>query len=219
MIDERFSENTLISGVPAGTVAGIVQAEGGIFAGRCYEGLLAVAQAMSDMTESGKFGKDLSRVLRNHFRAPAETFHRECLMAVRDVFVGGVKRNPQWKILQIRPFEGYADDCGEPDRERSQALRAKYRYLGKDSVSEKDGRFYFGKRKIYRVNVCEYKLRSNASLLQNYMRAQGRSCILRFDKERFSVLAGAFSEEDDAQKLAAFMREKGYSGAKVVFDF
>lgn len=219
MTNENFSKDTLILGVPAGEIAGIVEQEGGIFVGKCYEGLLAIVQSMVDMTESGKFGTGLNRVLRYHFPAPAENYHPECLKAVEDVFLKGRRRNPEWQILQIRSFARYADENGEPDREKTEALNEKYRYLGKDGVSKKRGRFYFGKKKVYRVELGRYKLRSNARLLQNYMHLEGHSCVTRFENDLFVVLAGSFAERDGAEDFAARMRTKGYKNAAVCADF
>ncbi len=215
----EFSKNTDILGVPAEKIARIIQAEGSIFVGKCYEGLLGIAQSMSDMTESGRFGTGLTRVLRYHFPSPEEDYHPECLRAVEDVFVKGKLRNPSWKILQIRPFAGYVDESGNPDPVKTEELRGKYCYLGKDGISEKRGRFYFGKKQTYRVKVGLYKLRSNAVRMQDYLRLLGYPCVIKAECDCYLVLAGSFLQKSDAENFAVKMKSGGYSLAEVRKDF
>ena len=124
--------------------------------------LLALAQAMYDMTESGDYGTGLSRVLRYHFPAPAENPPDACRKAVREVFYGGRKRNGGWKIYQICPFERYADGKGVPKLHLLAPFFERYDYLGCDRLSRKRGFIYFGRRKKCAVRVGSFALRAAA---------------------------------------------------------
>ena len=75
----EFTKDTEILGVKAGKIAGVIEAEGGVFVNRCPQALLAIGQTMLDMTESGRYGTGLNRVLFYHFTSPEKHYHHECL--------------------------------------------------------------------------------------------------------------------------------------------
>lgn len=143
-VDKKFDENTLINGVKAGYIARVIDAEGDVFIPNKQEAIIAIAQCMKDMYENGSFGKTLQEVLNNNFIEPHKTYHQECLQAVEDVFINGVVRNSNWKILQYRPFSKYANKDGTFNKELCKDLIEKYKYLGKDGISATWGHFYFG---------------------------------------------------------------------------
>ena len=143
-IDRKFDENTLINGVKAGDIARVIDAEGDVFVPNKQEAVIAIAQCMKDMYENGSFGKTLQEVLSNNFTRPHETYHQECLQAVEDVFVNGIVRNSNWKILQYQSFRRYANKDGTFNIELCKDLLEKYKYLGKDKLSDTWGHFYFG---------------------------------------------------------------------------
>jgi hypothetical protein len=134
-----FNANTVVMGVKAGEIAGVIDAEGSVFARDCYDALLAIAQTMLDMTEKGSYGKDLATVLESHFCKGNERYHLFCLQAVEDVFLKGKRRNPDWRIDQFRSYARYGDERGEPDAEKLASLYENYEYLGKDGISARWG--------------------------------------------------------------------------------
>ena len=134
-----MTKDALILGVRAGRIAGVLEAEGGFFAGKRREGLLGVAQAMLDMTKSGRFGTGLDRVLRYHFAPPKERFSDECLDAVFRVFLEGERRDPSWVILAVRTAPFFLSAARE--------ARGGYEYLGCDIVDPFRGNRYYGVRR------------------------------------------------------------------------
>lgn len=215
----NISEQTNVLGVPAGRIAGVIHAEGGVFAGKNYPALLAIAQAMLDMTESGRFGTGLDRVLRYHFASPEEGYHPDCLKAVEDVFFGGIRRSEDWMILQFRSFSGYAKANGEPDEAKLSSVLAKYSYLGKDSISPRWGHFYFGKKRIYRVQVGAYRLRSNATRMKEKFWEEGKTAVIVTDKDLFLVQLGGYYQLEKAETLQQQLIERGYKDAFIVSGF
>lgn len=93
-----------------------------------------------------KKGKNDS-CLKAAFTKPTDQYDQACLLAAKDVFESGKRRFPDTEILQFRSFTKYSDGSGQPDREKLADLFATYDYLGSDSISDKWGHFYFGKKK------------------------------------------------------------------------
>lgn len=215
----EFTKDTLVMGLPAGTIAGVVDAEGSVFAKDCYGALLAIAQTMRDMTESGRFGSSLERVLKNHFCRGNEQYNPKCLKAVEDVFIKGILRNDDWRIYQFRSFAKYGVGQGEPDMDKLAPLFEKYQYLGKDGISEGWGHFYFGKKRIYRVQIGAYRLRSNAQRLYARMKEEGIDCIITSSGGVYRVQAGAFFSKENAKKHKKTLADRGFPDAFVVSGF
>lgn len=125
-------------------IAKVIYAEGGIFSGKNYNALLAIAQCIHDLLP---YYKDLNTCLASSFTAPSEQYDPQCLQATQSVFEQGQCRFPDAEILQFRSFAKYSDGNGQPDKEKLANLYAAYDYLGSDSISNKWGHFYFGKKK------------------------------------------------------------------------
>ena len=214
-----FTKDTPVMGLPAGKISGVVDAEGSVFAKDCYEALLAIAQTMRDMTESGRFGSSLEKVLKVHFCKGNESYHPRCLDAVEDVFVKGILRNPDWKIYQFRSYAKYSVGQGQPDTEKLSPLFEKYQYLGKDGISDRWGHFYFGKIRIYRVQIGAYRLRSNAQRLYARMKEEGIDCIISSSGGVYRVQAAAFFSKENAENYKNTLKKKGFSDAFVGSGF
>lgn len=125
-------------------IAKVIYAEGGIFSGKNYNALLAIAQCIHDLLPSYK---DLDTCLASAFTTPSDQYDPQCLQAAQAVFEQGERRFPDAEILQFRSFTKYSDGNGQPDKEKLANLYASYDYLGSDSISEKWGHFYFGRKK------------------------------------------------------------------------
>ena len=134
-----MKKDALILGVTAGRIAGVLEAEAGYFTGKRREGLLGVAQAMLDMTKSGRFGTGLDRVLRYHFAPPKERYSEECLDAVFRVFLEGQRRDPSWTILSVRSAP-FLIPAGKKD------FGGGCEYLGCDMLDPFRGKRYYGVR-------------------------------------------------------------------------
>ena len=125
-------------------IAKVVYAEGGIFSGKNYNALLAIAQCIHDLLPSCK---DLDTCLASAFTTPSDQYDPQCLQAAQAVFEQRQRRFPDAQILQFRSFTKYSDGNGQPDKEKLATLYASYDYLGSDSISQEWGHFYFGKKK------------------------------------------------------------------------
>lgn len=125
-------------------IAKVVYAEGGIFSGKNYNALLAIAQCIHDLLPSYK---DLDTCLESAFTAPSDQYDPQCLQAAQAVFEQGERRFSDAEILQFRSYTKYSDGHGNPDKEKLANLYTAYDYLGSDSISNKWGHFYFGKKK------------------------------------------------------------------------
>lgn len=125
-------------------IAKVIYAEGGIFSGKNYNALLAIAQCIHDLLPSYK---DLNACLASAFTTPSDQYDPKCLQAAQAVFEQGERRFQDAEILQFRSFTKYSDGNGQPDKEKLANLYAAYDYLGSDSISNKWGHFYFGKKK------------------------------------------------------------------------
>lgn len=122
-------------------IAKVIYAEGGIFSGKNYNALLAIAQCIHDLLPSYK---DLETCLASAFTVPSDQYDPQCLQAAQAVFEQGERRFPNAHILQFRSFTKYSDGHGQPDKEKLANLYEAYDYLGSDSISNKWGHFYFG---------------------------------------------------------------------------
>ena len=215
----EFNANTLIGGVKAGRIAGVIDAEGSVFASDCYDALLAIAQAMYDMTESGYFGRDLDTVLRVHFCKENDGYHPACLKAVEDVFVKGRRRCADWKIYQFRSFSRYAAADGSPDVEKLAALFENYDYLGKDGISRRWGHFYFGKKKLYRVQVGAYVRESGAVRVLDRLKSQDYDVTISKSGRYYRVRVGRFYDRKNAEKMRELLKDRGFGDAFVAYCF
>lgn len=124
-------------------IAKVIYAEGGIFSGKNYNALLAIAQCIHDLLPSYK---DLDTCLESAFTAPSDQYDPKCLQAAQAVFEQGERRFSDAEILQFRSYTKYSDGNGQPDREKLADLFKTYDYLGSDSISKEWGHFYFGKK-------------------------------------------------------------------------
>ena len=115
-------------------IAKVVYAEGGIFSGKNYNALLAIAQCI----------QDVDTCLESAFTAPSDQYDPQCLQAAQAVFEQGERRFQDAEILQFRSYTKYSDGHGNPDKEKLANLYAAYDYLGSDSISQEWGHFYFG---------------------------------------------------------------------------
>ena len=125
-------------------IAKVVYAEGGIFSGKNYNALLAIAQCIHDLLPSYK---DLDTCLEFAFTAPSDQYDPQCLQAAQAVFEQGERRFSDAEILQFWSYTKYSDGHGNPDKEKLANLYAAYDYLGSDSISQEWGHFYFGRKK------------------------------------------------------------------------
>lgn len=125
-------------------IAKVIYAEGGIFSGKNYNALLAIAQCIHDLLPSYK---DLDNCLASAFTTPSDQYDPQCLQAAQAVFEQGERRFQDAEILQFRSFAKYSDGNGQPNKEKLADLFRAYDYLGSDSISNKWGHFYFGKKK------------------------------------------------------------------------
>lgn len=125
-------------------IAKVVYAEGGVFSGKNYNALLAIAQCVHDLLPSYK---DLGSCLSSAFTEPSDKYDQQSLQVAQEVFEQGVRRFPDAEILQFRSYTKYSDGRGNPNLEKLADLYAAYDYLGSDSISEKWGHFYFGHKK------------------------------------------------------------------------
>ena len=125
-------------------IAKVIYAEGGVFSGKNYNALLAIAQCIYDLLPSYK---DLDTCLASAFTAPSDKYDQQSLQAAQEVFEQGVRRFLDAEILQFRSFTKYSDGRGNPNLEKLADLYAAYDYLGSDSINERWGHFYFGRKK------------------------------------------------------------------------
>ena len=70
-------------------IAKVIYAEGGIFSGKNYNALLAIAQCIHDLLPSYK---DLNTCLASAFTTPSDQYDPQCLQAAQAVFEQGERR-------------------------------------------------------------------------------------------------------------------------------
>ena len=96
-------------------IAKVIYAEGGIFSGKNYNALLAIAQCIHDLLPSYK---DLDNCLASAFTTPSDQYDPQCLQAAQAVFEQGERRFQDAEILQLRSFAKYSDGNGQPNKEK-----------------------------------------------------------------------------------------------------
>lgn len=220
---EAEKESTeIVSGLPLMKVAGAVEAAAGIFFKENRAGLLGIAQAAHDMEKSGQFGTGLSRVLRCYFPLPAAFPHDESIEAVREVFLGGKRRNEEWKILAFLPISKYRNrksDLPVPDRKKAAHFFEKYDYLGFDKVNSGEGFFYFGEVRRWSAEVGSYILQSNADRALSYLESKGIPAFCRFLDGKYILRVGRFEKESDAVNYLPLLEALGFIKGKTVYDY
>jgi len=122
-------------------IAKVVYAEGAVFSGKNQSALLAIAQCVRDLLPQYA---TLDECLKSAFTQTTDQYDSACLQAAKDIFENGKSRFLDAKILQFRSYTKYSDGHGNPDMEKLQDLYEHYTYLGKDSISDHWGHFYFG---------------------------------------------------------------------------
>ena len=140
----KLAEGKLMITLELIKIAKVIYAEGSIFSGKNYNALLAIAQCIHDLLPSYK---DLDNCLVSAFTTPSDQYDPQCLQAAQAVFEQGERRFPNAHILQFRSFTKYSDGHGQPNKENLANLYTAYDYLGSDSISNKWGHFYFGRKK------------------------------------------------------------------------
>lgn len=124
-------------------ISKVVYGEAGVI--QSYDALIAVAQCIHDMLQSGQFGKTITEVMQRNFSAyGSKETTDDARQAVYDVFCHGKRRFSGAQILQFRSFTKYSDGCGHMDKNKCASLLAKYEYLGKDARNNQWGHLYFG---------------------------------------------------------------------------
>lgn len=126
-------------------ISKVVYGEAGII--KTTDALVAVAQCIKDMLESGRFGKTITEVMEKNFSAYGnKDTTDEARQAVYDVFMNGKRRFEDAQIFQFRSLKKYSDGSGNMDKQKCAALLEKYEYLGKDARDYEWGHLYFGKK-------------------------------------------------------------------------
>ena len=210
------SMTALVRGVPLWRIAGVIEAEGRGLCGQCPQAALGIAQAMRDMTDSGKFGQDLETVLKQSFLPPVTTVSGAAVNAAIEVFKNGKSRDPDWRIYDIRHFSFFCGKEGLPDISLLREIFGKYDYLGCDGITEKEGIFFFGKARVYSLEVGKYLARSNARLLRDYLKDKSIPARIVEEKGFYKVFAGAFRSESAARAYIPLLEDLALKGAAVV---
>ncbi|MDO4324056.1 MAG: N-acetylmuramoyl-L-alanine amidase [Lachnospiraceae bacterium] len=191
-------------------ISKVVYGEAGII--KSYDALVAVAQCIHDMLESGQFGKTITEVLQCNFSAyGSKDTTDKARQAVYDVFCQGKRRFTDAKILQFRSFTKYSDGCGNMDQAKCANLLAKYEYLGKDMRDTKWGHLYFGRKiavadpeplnKQIKVQAGSFSVKANANKLVTQLKAAGFSAIIKNEDGQYKVQCGAFDIQANAEAL------------------
>lgn len=212
------SQAVNIKGVAIGdsnveAISKVVYGEAGVI--KKYDALVAVAQCIKDMLESGGYGNTITQVLENNFSASgSKETSDDARQAVYDVFINGVRRFKDAKILQFRSFTNYSYGKGNMDTNKCAALLEKYKYLGKDARDNKWGHLYFGHKiatKMYVVQVGSFKSKSNAEKLLRKIKTAGFDAVVKKESGQYKVQCGAFEFEKNAKSLADALKGKGFT--------
>lgn len=195
-------------------ISKVVYGEAGIIKSR--ESLIAVAQCINDMLEIGGYGSTITQVLENNFSAyGSKETTDEARQAVYDVFVNGVRRFKDAKILQFRSFTNYSDGNGNMDRQKCAALLEKYEYLGKDARDNNWGHLYFGHKvastKTYTVQAGSFSKKANAEKLFRKIKKAGFDVVVKKVDGEWKVQCGVFKYEKNAKSLVEELRKKGFT--------
>lgn len=187
-------------------IAMVVFAEGGVFVGRRHEALIGIAQCVHDLLETGQYN-GLEDCLEKCFTKPDPHLDDECIQAVEEVWEQGARRFPDAKILQFRSFSKYSDGHGHLDPEKAGNLIENYDYLGSDSVSEKWGHFYFGKKegenKMYtgkEVSARALEMYNNREKYAYLYGAKGETGTDSFVRSMFAAYPDYFSRYSNEMK-------------------
>ena len=211
------SQTVNIKGVVIGdsnveAISKVVHGEAGIIKSR--DALLAVAQCIHDMQEIGGYGNTISQILENNFTDNNKETTDDARQAVYDVFVNGVRRFKNAKILQFRSFTNYSDGKGNMDPVKCAALLEKYEYLGKDARNNQWGHLYFGHKvesvKIYTVQAGSFRDKSNAEKLFRKIKKAGFDVVVKKVDGEYKVQCGVFEFEKNAKSLVVALKEKGF---------
>lgn len=213
------SQSVNIKGVVIGdsnveAISKVVYGEAGII--RSRESLIAVAQCIHDMLEIGGYGNTITQVLENNFSAyGSKETTDEARQAVYDVFVNGVRRFKDAKILQFRSFTNYSDGNGNMDRQKCAALLEKYEYLGKDARDNNWGHLYFGHKvastKTYTVQAGSFSKKANAEKLFRKIKKAGFDVVVKKIDGEWKVQCGVFEYEKNAKSLVEELKKKGFT--------
>lgn len=201
-------------------ISKVVYGEAGVI--RSQDALVAVAQCIHDMLESGQFGKTVTAVMQSNFSAyGSKDTTDDARQAVYDVFCQGVRRFTDAKILQFRSFTNYSDGCGNMDKSKCASLLAKYEYLGKDARNNQWGHLYFGRKvavtdpeplnKQIKVQAGAFTVKANAGNLASQLKAKGFDAIIKFEDGQYKVQCGAFDVQANAEALKAKLIAAGFS--------
>lgn len=201
-------------------ISKVVYGEAGVI--KSYDALVAVAQCIHDMAESGQYGKTITEVMQRNFSAyDSKETTDEARRAVYDVFRQGKRRFPDAKILQFRSFKNYSDGCGNMDKQKCASLLAKYEYLGKDARNNQWGHLYFGRKvavadpeplnKQIKVQAGSFKSKANAEALVTQLKVAGFPAIIKSEDGQYKVQCGAFDVRANADKLVAQLKAAGFS--------
>lgn len=126
-------------------IAKVIYAEGSVFIGRCHCALVAIAQCIHDLMDTGAY-PDLDTCLAQAFAPASDVVDPECLQAAEEVWEQGKRRFPDAKIYQFRSYTKYSDGHGHLDAEKAGNLLENYNFLGQDSINDLWGHFYFGRK-------------------------------------------------------------------------
>lgn len=212
------AETTNIKGVAIGdsnveAVSKVVFGEAGVI--KSYDALIAVAQCIKDMLDNGGYGNTVAQVMENNFSAyGSKETTDDARQAVYDVFVNGVRRFDNAKILQFRSFTNYSDGNGNLDQNKCATLLQKYEYLGKDARDNKWGHLYFGHKiadvKSYTVQCGSFTNKSNAEKLFNKIKSAGFDALVKNEDGQYKVQCGVFRHKNNAKTLVSALKAKGF---------
>lgn len=201
-------------------IAKVIYAEGSVFIRRCHSALVAIAQCIRDLMETGEY-KCLDDCLKRAFAPAADIVEPECVQAVEEVWEQGKSRFPDAKILQFRSFTKYSDGQGNLDTEKCGNLLEHYTYIGKDSVNDLWGHFYFGKREENKTMYTGKEVSARALEMYNNREkyaylygTKGQIGTDDFVRSMFAVYPDYFAKYSAAQKEDIV----NYCRGKILYD-
>ena len=201
-------------------LARMLYSEGSVFVGRSYSALIAIAQCAKDLFETGEY-KNIDDMLKKCFADLSQTIDPECIRAVEEVWEQGKRRYQDAKIYQFRSFTKYSDGKGNLDTEKCRNLLENYTYLGKDSVNDLWGHFYFGKRKEKKTMYTGKEVSARALEMYNNREkyaylygAKGQAGTDDFVRSMFAAYPDYFS------RYSSEMKEEivKYCRGKILYD-